>query len=208
MRAKSAKHIGFLIAAATACLAVSILVAACWLLRQPRFDGRPVSYWFKQLPVIYGDPSAGKPMIYPERGTGRETIVYSMKYYATPAVPTPGVTDYPGALAAIRAIGPNGLPFLVRKLEGRPPPRLIKLMQRYAGTWPIIGTILPPQDLAKEQGQAVAGLLALCPLPPDAEQKLRNLSLDFRSSCWYQAFYVVKANKDPAMVRDALSPYK
>ena len=174
------------IAAATACLAVSILVTACRLLRQPSYNGRPVSYWFKQLPAIYGDPSAGKPMIYPERGAGHEAIVYSMKYYATPAVPATGITDYPGALAAVRAIGTNGLPFLVRKLQGRPPPRLIRLMQRYAGTWPIIGTILPPQDLAKEQGQAVAGLLALCPLPPDAVQKLRNMSVEFSGSCWYQ----------------------
>ena len=54
----------------------------------------------------------------------------------------------------------------------------------------------------------MAGLLVLCPLPPDAEQKLRSLSLDFRGSCWYQAYYVLKANKDPAMVRDALSAYK
>ena len=134
--------------------------------------------------------------------------MYSAKYYATPAVPTTGITDYPGALAAIRAIGTNGLPFLVRKLQGRPPPRLIWLMQRYAGTWPGIRRIFPPQDPAKEQGQAVAGLLVLCPLPPDAEQKLRSLSVDFRSSCWYQAYYVVKANKDPGMVRDALSAYK
>lgn len=209
MTAKSAKRIGFLIAAcATACLVVSIVVAAVWPLRQAAYDGHLVSYWFKQLPVIYGDPSAGKRMIYPDRGRGQETIVYAAGYRITPTAPATGMTNYPGALAAIRAIGTNGLPYLFHKLQGRPSPRLIRLIQRYAGTWPVIQTLFPPQDQAKEQGQAVAGLLVLCPLPPDAEQKLRSLSIDFRGSCWYQADYVLKANRDPAMVRDALSAYR
>jgi hypothetical protein len=165
----------------TLCLAVSILLTAFWLLRQPAYDGRPVSYWFKQLPVIY-------PI--------------------TPAPRATGIADYPRALAAIRAIGTNSLPFLISKLQARPPPRLIRLIRSYAGSWPVIRTLFPPQDQAKERGQAVAGLLLLCPLPPEAEQKLRILSVDFRGPCWFQAYYVLKANKDPAMVRDELSPYK
>ena len=210
MTGKSAKHVGFLAAAwATAALAVAIILAAMWPARQPAFAGRPVSYWFGRLPVIYGDPSAGKRMIYPDRGSGQETITYAYAgYRVAPTVPATGVADYPGALAAIRAMGTNGLPFLLHKLEGRPPSRVTRLIQRYAGSWPVIRTLFRPQDRVKEQGQAVAGLLVLCPLPSDAQLKLRSLSVDFRGSCWYQAGYVLKANRDPPMVRDALSAYR
>ena len=150
-------------------------------------------------------------MIYGERGAVTVSYAYPMSRTLTPAVPAAGATgkpDYPGALAAIRTIGTNALPCLIRKLQARPPPRVIRLIQRYAGSWPVIRTIFPPRDQAKEQGQAVAGLLVLCPLPPEAEQKLRILSVDFRGPCWYQAYYVLKANKDPAMVRDALRGYE
>jgi hypothetical protein len=192
MTGKLAKPGGFLMAAwVTLCLAVSILLAALWLLRQPAYDGRPVSYWFKQLPVIYH--------ITPTPNTPAPT---------TPAPRATGIADYPGALAAIRAIGTNSLPLLISKLQARAPPRLIRLIRSYAGNWPVIRTLFPPQDQANEQWQAVAGLLVLCPLPPQAEQKLRILSVDLRGPCWFQAYYVLKANNDPAMVRDILSPYK
>jgi hypothetical protein len=61
---------------------------------------------------------------------------------------------------------------------------------------------------SEERAQAVAGLLVLCPLPPDAQQKVRILALDFDGPAWFQAGYVLKANRNPAIVRDALSTYK
>ena len=105
-------------------------------------------------------------------------------------------------------MGTNSLPFLIRKLQGRPPPRPVRLIQRYAGGWPVIRTLWPPPDGLKEREQAVAGLLVLCPVPDEAERKLRAMSLDFNSNYWYAAQYVLKAQKDPRVIRDALSAYK
>ena len=147
-------------------------------------------------------------MIYGDPGAGTVAYKYSLSLPITPPVPGTGIADFRGALAAIRSIGTNGLPFLIRKLQARPPPRLIRLIQRYAGNWPVIRSLFPPRDQAKEQGQAVAGLLVLCPLPPDVERKLRAMSLDFYSNYWYQAFYVLKAQKDPRVIREALSAYE
>jgi hypothetical protein len=104
-------------------------------------------------------------------------------------------------------MGTNGLPFLISKLQGRPPPRLIKLIQRYAGDWPVIRTLVPVRNAGREQGQALAGLLVLCPLPPDAETKVRALALDFYGSSWFAAGYVLKANRDPRIAQQALKPY-
>jgi len=59
-----------------------------------------------------------------------------------------------------------------------------------------------------ERAKAVTGLLALYPLPPDAVQKLRTLSLDFKGPAWALAGEVLAANEDPKLVREALSPYE
>jgi hypothetical protein len=191
MTAKSAKHLGILVAPWVAdCLVVSITASALWMSSEPGYNGRSLSYWFQRLPVLSGsDINAGYVTTYSP-------------------VSSAGLGDCRAALAAIRAIGTNSLPFLIRKLRGRPPPRLTKLIQRHAGNWPVIRTVFPARDLAKEQGQAVAGLLVLCPLPAQAEERGRVLALDFYGPAWYRAGYVLKANKDPAIARYALSPYK
>jgi hypothetical protein len=198
MTSGRAKHLAFLTAAwVWAIAAVSVLVAAFWP-SKPAYSGHPLSYWFKRLPVLSSDYS------------GNSAVSYSLK---VSAVPSPSTADCSTALTAIRNIGTNGLPFLLRKLDRRPPPpRLIRLLYRYTANWPIIWrTFTPPRtpsQESQERGQAVAGLLVLCPLPPDAEQKVRALALEFDGPTWYQAGYVLKANKDPRIVRDALSAYQ
>lgn len=147
MSAKSGKHLGLLIGSWAAAVVVTcVLVAALWMLREPTYSGRSLSYWFQRLPVL----------------PGKEGAVGFV-----PTVSGPSVAENRAALAAIRAIGTNGLPFLISKLQGRPPPRLITLIQRYAGDWPVISTFLPVRDVRREQGQALAGLLTLCPLPTE-----------------------------------------
>jgi hypothetical protein len=191
MSAKSAKHLAVLVTAcAGAWLVMALLVAAFWPSSQPFYNDRPLSYWFSRLPARTSDPNIG----------------YAFAYAPAPGA---GAADYRAALAAIRAIGTNGLPFLLRKLHGQPPPPcVIRLLQRYAGNWPVLRTLFPVRDEAKERGQAAAGLIALCPLPPDTEKKLRVWSVDFRGPCWDQAHFVLKANRDPGIARYALRDYE
>lgn len=164
-----------------------VMMAALWTFKEPTYGGRPLSYWFRRLPVH----------------PGMEDVVGFV-----PPVSRPSVAENRAGLAAIRAIGTNGLPFLISKLQGRPPPRLITLIQRYAGDWPVISTFLPVRDVRREQGQALAGLLTLCPLPPDAEKRVRLMALNFNGLSWFQAGYLLKANKDPQFARQALKPFQ
>jgi len=186
MSAKSGKHLGLLIGSlAAAVVVMCVVVAALWMSREPTYSGRSLSYWFRRLPVL----------------SGKEGVVGVVR-----PVSSPSVAENRAALAAIRAIGTNGLPFLISKLQGRPPPRLITLIQRYAGDWPVISTFLPVRDVQREQGQAMAGLLTLCPLPPDAEKRVRVMALNFNGHSWFAAGYVLKANSDPQIVPQALKP--
>ncbi len=123
-------------------------------------------------------------------------------------------TNYPcstrEALVGIRAIGTNGLPFLFHKLE-RPIPSgaLDRLVYHYGPRVPLVGKLLPSGiQREADRAKAVAGLVALCPLPPDAVQKLRTLSLEFKGPAWALVGEVLAANDDPMLVRNSLSPYE
>jgi len=113
-------------------------------------------------------------------------------------------------LTAIRAIGTNGFAFLIQKLEQRPSrSRFSKLAQRYAANLSLTQKFFPSaQQVEKERRQAVTGLLALCPLPPDAVERLRTLSLDFQGPAWSLAGDVLRANENPRVLRDALKENK
>src|SRR5205807_2460611 len=104
------------------------------------------------------------------------------------AVPATGGKDCRAALTAVRAVGPSAVPFLMGKLEGRPPSsRLGKALKRSLGNCAITRLVLPqlsPMDYEEERGQAVAGLVVLCPLPANAVQRLTALSVDFKGSAW------------------------
>jgi hypothetical protein len=190
MNAKSGKHLGLLVAPwAAAAVIMCVVSAALWMSREPTYNGRSLSYWFQRLPAL----------------SASENVVGYVPAKSTASIPS--VAEYRAALAAIQAIGTNGLPFLISKLQARPPPRLIALIQRYAGDWPVIQTLVPARDVGKEKGQALAGLLMLCPLPPDAEKRVRVLALDFYGPSWFSAGYVLKANRDPGVARRVLKPY-
>ena len=171
---------------AGACLAAAVLVAAFWPSKRPTdYNGHSLAYWFKRLPWVNTSPNHG---------------------FAGPFYPmtSADVADRRAALAAIRAIGTNGLPFLIGKLEGRPRRSwLTDLLDRYANNWPLLRKLFPQSARMKAGGQAIAGLLALCPLPPDVEQRFRLWSLEFNRPGWSEAYYVLKASKDPKIVHDA-----
>jgi hypothetical protein len=60
----------------------------------------------------------------------------------------------------------------------------------------------------KDHGRALAGLLVLCPLPPDAERVVHDLSLDFKAPTWQLAYIILQAQKDPQIVEQNLSTHQ
>ena len=195
MTARISKRLGLPVAA---CLVIAAVAVALWRSRWPAYEGQSLPIWFEQLPLVtVNDPHA--------------TIVYKAVIYSgSRGASRPGGRDGRKALTAIRAIGTNGLPFLIEKLERRPPrSRFAKLAQRYAGGLPLTQTLFPSVlQTDMERGQAVTGLLALCPLPLDAVEKLRALSLDFNGPAWSVAGDVLRANGNPKILQDALKPYE
>jgi hypothetical protein len=220
MTSRPANPLGLLVVAiVSACLGLAVLVAALWPAKQPTYNGRSISFWFKRLPEIHGlrsfavDPEAApsSKLSYAQPSTST-TVSYgfplnrSLSATSTSPGTSNSAPDYRTALKAIRVMGTNALPFLIRKLERRPPSRSLQKLRYYAAKWPAIGALFCSADT--ERAQAVTGLLVLCPLPPDALQKICTLSLDFYGPAWSQAGDLLKANKDPRLVRDALSSYE
>lgn len=186
MTAHSGKHLGVRLAAFGAvCVVVSILVAAFWPPREPAYNGHSLSYWFQRLPVLSGQPNVGFAGIYePPQGAA--------------------LAECRTALKAIKAMGTNTLPYLNRRLQAPAPSWPIGLLYHHAGNWPVVGNVLARRDPLKQHGRALAGLLVLCPLPPDAERKVRDLSLDFKAPTWRLALVIVKAQNDPRIAEDNL----
>jgi hypothetical protein len=154
------------------CLALCGFVWAADSAEPPSYEGKPLSYWFERLPLVFGN---------------RTGAIF--------AVPGAGGKDCRVASAAIRKLGTNFIPFLIEKLAQQ---------KKESAT-------MTSADIAREReerSQAVAGLLALCPLPPEAAAKLRTLSLDFDRSAWYEAGFLLKANNDPRLVKDTLGAFK
>jgi len=167
---------------------VAFFVVALWPSKQPSYSGHALDAWFKRLPWVNPVPNA--------------LYVPGQVYPKTSAA----VADCRAALAAIQGMGTNAAPFLIARLGGRRAvsPMLERLLYRYAGNWPVVRKYFGPAARMKEEGQALAGLLALCPLPPDLEQRLRLLSLEFNRAAYDGARYVLKANNDPEFRRHAL----
>jgi len=185
MTSHSVKRVGLALAT---CLALCFLVGVLWPSRQPAYNGHSLSYWFHRLPVLSGRPDVGFGGIF---------------------TPPQGATLAEGrtALKAMKAMGTNALPYLISKLQAPGPSQPVRLLYHYAGRWPLVGKVMARRDPLKDHGRALAGLLALCPLPPDAERKLRDVSLDFRAPASGLATVVVKAQSDPRVVQDNLRAY-
>ena len=103
-------------------------------------------------------------------------------------------------------MGTNALPLLLGKLAGGTESPLKRRVRFYASKWRGTRWLFP--DPVLEKAQAVTGLLALCPLPPDAVLQLSELTADVRNPLWSKADFVLRGNVDPRVATNALAVYK
>ena len=148
-----------------ACLTALVAIVSLWSkAKEPRYGGHRLSYWLHQLPATfcYRGSMTGNACLGVDRW-GRTFRVEREKAYVS--------------VAAIRAIGTNGLPFLIRKLGSRRLPLILRLEDWAFGR----GIGLPfLADPDMERAQAVTGLLALGPMPAGALDQLQKLRSDSR----------------------------
>jgi hypothetical protein len=106
-------------------------------------------------------------------------------------------------------MGTNGLAFLLHRLEQgprhfiRPIPHWVqdtKLFHLAFDTYFSRDSV--------ERKQTVTALVALCPLPPDAVKKLRDMSVDFQRPAWRDAADLLRANENLEIAGEALAPYE
>ena len=171
------------------CLAVvAVAVGLCLTIKQPAYDGHPMSYWFNELPatIIRGGSVLSSELI--DAG-GR-------KYGAQREKANDSV-------AAIQGIGAKGLPFIIWKL-GRREPLLAKWLQACFSKVGVKRSLFPNPEI--ERAQAVTALLALDSLPPEATRQLRELSSNAASSIAQSAAYVLAANTN-ASLRNIIGRY-
>lgn len=201
MTAKLAKRLWVL---AAACLLLGTLASVHWHKRLPSYNGESLDFWFALLPEVH--------QVRPIISEGYPQPTARLRYDGEGLRSTGSNRDCAAALKAIRYTGTNALPFLFHKLERKVPSSYLTpaLIRRAALRWSVAARLFPDiaAERAAERAQAVAALLALCPLPPDAVQRLRTLSLDFRGPAWSQAGDLLKANEDPRLVVNTLSPYE
>jgi hypothetical protein len=193
MKLRTYKRVGFL---APAFLLVCVLAALLLRSGLPKYNGQSLMFWFKNLPNST-IPASG-------------AVTYRIAVFGGPlGQKGPSEADAHEALVAIRAMGTNALPFLIHKLKQRGPrPAFDPVVRSYSRKLPVIQNLLPTDhETFVEQQQAVTGLLALCPLPPDTVNELRKLSLDFQSPGWSLAGDILRANDDPGLRDIALNSY-
>jgi hypothetical protein len=95
------------------------------------------------------------------------------------------------SLAAIRGLGTNGLPFIMRKLGRREMP-VTKWIQTGASKCGVKRALFPNPEV--ERAQAVTALAALRPLPSEFIVQLRNLSKQGTNRIALSAAYALRAD--------------
>jgi hypothetical protein len=174
MLRKHIKRVGLLTGA---CLAIAVLASALCSDSKPLlYSGHPLGYWFNELPMTF--VSAGTV------NSVEQMDAFGSKYGSQRE--RPGVS-----VAAIRNIGTQGLPFLIRKLERRETP-IERWAQTCAFKCGVKRLLFPNREV--QRAQAVTALLALSPLPPDAISKLRVLSKNNTNSVGLSAAYLLRAS--------------
>jgi hypothetical protein len=174
MPTKHIKRVGLLTGA---CLAIAVLVSVlCFGSKPPLYSGHPLGYWFNELPMTF--VSAGTV------GSAEQMDEGGRKYGSQRE-------KHGVSLAAIRNIGTQGLPYLIRKLERRETP-IEHWAQTCAFKCGAKRLLFPNREV--QRAQAVTALLALSPLPPDAISKLRFLSKNSTNSVGLSAAYLLRAS--------------
>jgi hypothetical protein len=188
-------------------LVLSFLVWRIWPTPQPYYNGKPLSYWLKQLPLVQkvyalsGSNSESRAFLelgnspFAIGSTGTNFYAYSFGY---PPFSSPQeVSKALEANRAIRGMGTNALPFL-----------LSKLVRQRSHTWELMGkvatkcgmgrffvSVFPDPAIGRRQATFA---LSLVPLPREAVSQLQTLTNNAQANvdlidC---AMWVLKRNAD------------
>ena len=176
------------------CLGLGVLAAVLFSRRLPYYRGQSLEFWFHNLPSVT-IPAPGA------------TRIYKNAVFPATWPQEPSEKNAREALQAVRAVGTNALPFLMRKLKGRDPRAAFGgTLGSHLKKLPDIPWLLPaPQRVSVERQQAVTGLLALCPLPPDAVRKLRKITDDLRNPNCATGYDILRANDNPKLRDEVLN---
>src|ERR1700743_930813 len=117
---------------AAMCLLVGVLAALLLRPGLPKYNGQSLAFWFKNL------PNATIP-------ASESSATYKLSVFGGPLGPSePNEKDARQALAAIRAMGTNALPFLIHKLKQRGPrPAFDPVVRSFSPKLPVIKQVLP-----------------------------------------------------------------
>jgi hypothetical protein len=157
-------------------LAVFILVGglACWFgitgaaSRGLSYKGKPIEYWFNQLPMTKAQLVEGKETIrMSDKMRKGHTPSGAVRMYGS------WVEEPQASAQAIRALGSNGIAFYFRRLKRQDLPIRNKIQQ--AAFRVGVGRFVF-EDVDAERGQAVTALILLKPLPPGPASELVTLS--------------------------------
>ena len=159
----------------------------CFPSHPPSFHGRSIESWFEQLPLLWL-PNGGIVPVSIATGRFRIRLEWEKdgrKYGNSKRNPNE-------SLAAIRAIGTNGLPFIMRKFVRRES-RLQRWIDTSASKCGLRRSLF--KDANVERAQAVTALIVLRPLPPQVISELKVLSSKKDVTISPPANFVLKVNE-------------
>jgi hypothetical protein len=140
-------------------LLVILLALGLWKPSEPCYREKPLSYWLQEAPMLV---QRGDHIVLLESHEDR----FGRRYGACKEFPS-------RAVAAIQAIGTNGLPFILHRLARSDLPMQAELEQYVLR----LGFDMPPWDnRAMQRAQAVAALVLLSPLPASASNSVLRLA--------------------------------
>ena len=175
------KHVALLLAG----LAIAGTAAYFWPSAEPLYDGRPLSYWFHELPItMVRVPPGGV------RGTisAESVVIRGRRYGALKEKSHLTIT-------AIQKMGTNAIPFLFGKLEHRQSP-MTKPIEWCASKCRIKKSVFANVEI--ERAQSITALLALEPLPGNVIDRLQELRIG-TNTISYSAAYIFDAATNETM---------
>ena len=177
-----------LLCLATVMAVGALVVVYCLCPKEPTHDGKRLSYWFHEMPLVvaYGLPLPHEAAIM--RQYNRFDIgKHYGAHHETPAA----------VFRAVRTLGTNAFPYIFAKLARREFP-LQKAIEHWAGKCGIRHS--PFEDRLAERAQATMALLCLSPLPPYALNQLHRLTKNKDDQIAAAAKYVLTTSTDEARI--------
>ena len=155
--------------------------------RPPSYGGKPLQYWFHQLPLT----DVGFV-----GGTEKVVLLRSVNFPRANARPSAAArggsarATPEASVQAVCAIGTNGIGFYMRRLRERSPP-ILHWIQQLA--WRFGDNRSVFRDVETERQRAVTGLILLKPLPPSTSKELLQLSKGSNRAIANAAWCVLEA---------------